>query len=63
VTFVLVTTTKRKVKVTTLGTAAVSGGEATLTLKANKVPQQGITIIYSGDAKDKASIVTTPGLT
>ena len=39
VTFELVTTIKKKVKVTTLGTAAVSGGEATLTLKANKVPQ------------------------
>jgi len=63
VTFELVTTTKKKVKVTTLGTAAVSGGEATLTLKANKVPQQGITIVYSGDANDKASTVTTPKLT
>jgi hypothetical protein len=63
VTFELVTTTKKKVKVTTLGTAAVSGGEATLTLKANKVPQKGITIVYSGDANDKASTVTTPKLT
>ena len=48
---------------TTLGTAVVSGGEATLTLKANKVPQQGITIVYSGDATDKASTVTTSRLT
>ena len=63
VTFELVTTTKKKVKVTTLGTAAVSGGEATLTLKANKLPQKGITIVYSGDANDKASTVTTPRLT
>ena len=63
VTFELVTTTKKKVKVTTLGTAAVSGGKATLTLKANKVPQKGITIVYSGDAKDKPSAVTTPKLT
>ena len=63
VTFELVTTSKKKVKVTTLGTAAVSGGEATLTLKANKVPQKGITIVYSGDANDKASTVTTPKLT
>ncbi len=63
VTFELMTTTKKKVKVTTLGTAAVSGGEATLTLKANKVPQKGITIVYSGDANDKASTVTTPRLT
>ena len=63
VTFELVTTTKKKVKVTTLGTAAVSGGEATLTLKANKVPRKGITIVYSGDANDKASTATTPKLT
>ena len=60
VTFELVTTTtKKKVKVTTLGTVAVRGGEATLTLKANKLPQKGITIVYSGDANDKASTVTT----
>jgi Bacterial Ig-like domain (group 3) len=63
VTFELVTTSKKKVKVTTLGTAAVSGGEATLTLKANELPQKGITIVYSGDANDKASIVTTSRLT
>ena len=63
VTFELVTKTKKKVKVTTLGKAAVSGGEATLTLKANKVLQKGITIVYSGDANDKASTVTTPKLT
>ena len=61
VTFELVTTTNKKV--TTLGTAAVSGGEATLTLKANQVPQKGITIVYSGDANDKASTVTTSRLT
>jgi hypothetical protein len=63
VTFELVTTTKKKVKVTTLGTAAVSRGEATLTLKASKLPKQGITIVYSGDANDKASTITTPKLT
>ena len=62
VTFELVTTIKKKVKVTTLRKAAVSGGEATLTLKANKVPQKGITIVYSGDADDKASAITTPKL-
>jgi hypothetical protein len=27
------------------------------------VPQKGITIVYSGDANDKASTVTTPRLT
>jgi len=63
VTFEVVTTIKKKVKVTTLGTAAVSGGEATLTLKASKLPQQGITIVYSGDANDKASKITTLRLT
>ena len=61
--FELVATTRKKVKVTTLGTAAVSGGEATLTFKASKVPRQGITIVYSGDANDKPSTITTPRLT
>ena len=54
--------TKKKVKVTTLGTAAVSGGEATLTLKASKVLNKAITIVYSGDANDKASTLITPKL-
>ncbi len=63
VTFELVTTTKKKVKVTTLGTTALSGGEAMLTLKASKVPQQGITIFYSGDLNDQTSTITTPRLT
>ena len=30
---------------------------------ANKVLQKAITIVYSGDANDKASTVTTPKLT
>ena len=62
VTFELVTKTKKKVKVTKLGIAAVSGGAATVTLKANMVLKQAITIVYSGDANDKASTLITPKL-
>ena len=36
-TFELVKKTKKKTKVTTLGTAPVSGGDATLTSKPSKV--------------------------
>jgi len=61
VTFEVVTTIKKKTRVTKLGTAAVSGGVATLTLKASKLPRQGITIVYSGDANDKPCTITTPG--
>ena len=49
--------TRKKVKVTTLGTAVLTGGRAMLTLKASKVPRNGITIVYSGDANNKASTV------
>ncbi len=63
VTFELATKTKSKVKVTRLGREAVIGGEATLTLVARKVLQRAITIVYSGDTNDEASMVTTPRLT
>lgn len=62
VTFELVTKTKKKVKVTKLGTVAVSGGTATVTLKANTVLKQAITIVYSGDANDRASTLIMPKL-
>ncbi len=62
VTFELVTKTKKKVKVTRLGSAAVSDGAATVTLKANAVLKQAITIMYSGDANDWASTLITPKL-
>jgi hypothetical protein len=62
VTFELVTKTKKKVKVTKLGIAAISGGAATVTLKANTVLKQAITIIYSGDANDSASTLITSKL-
>jgi hypothetical protein len=63
VTFELVTKTKKKVKVTALGSGAVIGGEASLTLMANKVLHQAITVVYGGDANDNASNVTTPEVT
>ena len=58
VTFELRTKVKKKVKTTTLGRVALSGGEATLTLKASKVKGKGITVVYSGDANDTASSLT-----
>ena len=39
----------KKTQVTKLGTAAVSGGAATLTLKRNVVLNETLTIVYSGD--------------
>ncbi len=63
VVFELVKKTKKKSKVTTLGTAALSGGDATLTLKPNKVLNKPITIVYSGDADFQSSTVTPPKLT
>jgi hypothetical protein len=59
VTFELLKKSKKKVKVITLGSAVVSGGAATLTLKASEVKGNAITIVYSGDADDKGSTVTT----
>jgi Bacterial Ig-like domain (group 3) len=65
-TFELVTTTKRgrktKTKTKVLGSAAVSGGSATLTFKPNLVLKQVITIIYSGGADFTASTLTAPKL-
>ena len=62
-TFELLKKTKKKVQVTTLGRSPVSGGEATLTLSGSKILKKAITIVYSGDADDKPSTVTTPRLT
>ena len=63
VTFELVKKTRKKVKVTTLGTAAVSNGHATVMLMAKKVQKKAITIVYSGDANDEASTLAVPKLT
>ena len=48
----------KKVKITTLGTAAVSAGAATLTLKPNKVLKKPLTILFSGDVDYTASSVS-----
>jgi hypothetical protein len=53
----------KKPKVKTLGTAALSGGEATLTVKPKAVLNRPITIIYSGDPNYRASTLAPPKLT
>jgi len=63
VTFEFLTKRRNKVKVTTLGTAALSGGAATLTFKPNKVLNEPLTIIYSGDPNFLASMMSPPKLT
>ena len=63
VTFELLKKPKKKTKVISLGKAALNGGEAMFSLKARKVMKKSITIVYSGDANDKASSLTTPKLT
>ncbi len=59
VTFELVTKAKKHVRVNTLAKTALIGGKATSTLMANQVLQKAITIVYSGDANDEASTLTT----
>jgi subtilisin family serine protease len=63
VTFELMKKTRKKVKVTMLGTAAVSNGKASVMVKAKKVLKKAITIVYSGDADDEAITLAVPKLT
>jgi hypothetical protein len=63
VTFEFLTKRGKKVKVTKLGTAALSGGTATLTFKPTKVLNQPLTIVYSGDPDFLASTMNPPKLT
>jgi hypothetical protein len=63
VTFEFLTKRRNKVKVTTLGTAALSGGAATLTFKPNKVLNEPLLIVYSGDPDFLASTMSPPKLT
>jgi Bacterial Ig-like domain (group 3) len=58
VTFELLTKKKKKVTTKVLGTAATSGGDATLTLKPRLVLSKVITITYSGDSSFTASTLT-----
>jgi large repetitive protein len=53
----------KKVTVKTLGTAELSGGEATLTLKPNQVLNKPLRIVYSGDPDFLASMMSPPKLT
>jgi large repetitive protein len=61
--FEFVTKRRNKVKVTTLGTAALSGGRATLTFKPDKVLEKPLTIVYSGGPDFLASTMSPPKLT
>ncbi len=63
VTFEIVKTVKKKRKTTTLGTAAVSGGAATLTLKAKSMLNMPIKLVYSGDTDFTSSTASPPALT
>ena len=63
VTFEFVKKHRKKVTVTTLGTAELSGGEATLTFKPNQVLNEPLTIVYSGDPDFLASTMSPPKLT
>ncbi len=63
VTFEVIKKSKKKTKVTTLGTAGVSGGNATITVKARNVLKKPITIVYSGDSEFSGGAATPPTLT
>ena len=63
VTFEFVKKHRKKVAVKKLGTAALSGGEATLTLKLNQVLKKPLTIVYSGDPDFLASTINPIKLT
>jgi hypothetical protein len=63
VTFEFVTKHRKKVTVKTLGTAALSGGQATLIFKPNQVLNKPLTIVYSGDPDFLASTMSPPKLT
>ena len=62
VTFELLTKKRKKTRTKIIGTAAVSGGDATLTFKPHLVLRKVITIVYSGDPDFEASTLTAPKL-
>ena len=57
--FELVKKTRKKTKVTTLGTMQLRGGDATLPVKSKQVLNKAVTIVYSGDA-DFLPVTNTP---
>jgi Bacterial Ig-like domain (group 3)/Right handed beta helix region len=62
VTFEILTKKKKKIHTKVLGTAALTGGNATLTLKAKSVVGKVITIVYGGAPDFIASTLTAPKL-
>ncbi len=46
-----------------LGRAVLSGGQATLPIKLNKVLNKAITVVYSGDGDFQATTTTSPRMT
>ena len=63
VTFDFVKKHGKKVTVKTLGTAELSGGEATMTFKPSVVLNETLTVVYSGDPDFLASMTSPPKLT
>ena len=63
VTFELVKKRGKKTQVKTLGTAAASGGAATLSFKPSAVLNKTLKVIYSGDPDFLASMTNPPKLT
>ncbi len=61
--FELVKKQGKKTQVKTLGTAALSGGAATLSFKPSAVLSQTLRIIYSGNPDFLASTMNPPKLT
>ena len=57
-TFELIKKSKKKQTVTRLGVAGLVGGEATMNFAASKVLHKAITIVYSGDANDRATTLS-----
>ena len=63
VTFEFLKKHRKKVKVKALGTSTVINGDATLTLRPNKVLRKPLAIVYSGDPDYVASTLNPPKLT
>ena len=63
VVFELVKKHGKKTQVKTLGTAQLSGGEATLTFNPNQVLNKPLTIVYSGDPDFQSRTISAPKLT
>ena len=62
-TFEIAMKKKKKVTEKVLGTATLSGGSATLSVKPSSVLKKPITIVYAGDADFTSSTITPPSLT